>query len=256
MSDQMRVERTSLATIVTRSALAAAAGLALVAMPAPTPMAGAAAPAALARPGDGRGTPHGELFGEVAELLGLSPMEVGTRLRDGESLAEIAADQGVGQEELTATIEEAISDLLDRGAEAGRLTAIERDAGAKIVAARVDDLIAMTPADARAGRMRPPAVIAEVADLLGLSPRELGERLRGGESLAEMAEAEGVAEAEVVALIEAAALSRLAEIAAPADLTEAEQRAVEALVAERVERLVELEPTAFRGPGGWGHDDR
>lgn len=258
MSDLKRVERASLAKIMTRSALVAAAGLALGAMPALASMAGAGAtePATQARPGDGRGMPHGEMFGEVADRLGLSPMEVGARLRDGESLAEIADDQGVGQEELTATIEEAVGDRLDRGVEAGRLTATQRDAVAKILAARVDDLVEMPPAEARDGRRRPPPVVGEVADLLGLSPRELGERLRGGESLAEMAEAEGVAETEVVALIEAAALARLAEIAAQAGLTEAEQRALEDLVGARIERLVELEPTAFRGPGGWGHDDR
>ena len=257
MKTTMRPERPVMATILTRAALVAAAGMALV-LPATVGAAGSVggAPAALVQQDDGRTTGHGPVIEAVTDLLGLSPKQVGDRLRGGESLAQIAADEGVSDAELTATIEGAIADLLDQGVAAGRLTATQHDALAKIVAVRVDELIERTTANFHEARPQPPVVVGAVADLLGLEPRKLVERVRGGESLAEVAEAEGVAEAEVVAVIERAALAKLAEVAATADLSEAEEAALEELVAVHVEHVTEMEPGDFSGLHGdmFGHD--
>lgn len=254
MNETNRTERPAVRKMLTRAALIAAVGAATVALPLAT-TASAMEPAsgsALARPGERRGMPQGDAIEAVTDRLGLAPRQVGERLRDGESLAEIAAAEGVGDEELTATIEDAVGDVLDRGVEEGRLTATQRDAFEKIVTVRVGGLIERSPADLRDGqrRTRPPAVVEEVADLLGLEPRQVVERVRGGETLAEVADAEGVTEADLVAVIEEGALAKLSEIAAPADLSRAEEEALEEFVGERVEQVVEMEPGEWPGARG------
>lgn len=238
------------------AALVAAAGVAVVGLPFAAPMAGAAeAPTALsAQPGDGRGMPGGELFGEVTDLLGLGPREIVERLRGGQSLAEIGEDEGVARAELTDAVEASVGGLLDRAEAAGRLSDVQRDALGKIVAARVDDLVERVPGEG--AERRPPAVVGELADLLGLPARELGERFRGGESLAEIAAAEGVERAEVVALLERAGTDRLDEAARGVDLSAEERAALEELVGERVERIVDAEPGDLRGPGRWQERER
>lgn len=70
------------------------------------------------------GGPRDTMAG-VAELLGMEPSEVVEALRDGRSLADLAAEAGVSVEVLVDELLANHSERLDRAVENGRLTAEE-----------------------------------------------------------------------------------------------------------------------------------
>ena len=75
--------------------------------------------------GQGMGAQYGFLaanHGEVGELLGLTPEEIHALRYEGKSLAEIAAAQGVSEDELVAAILAARQEVVQQEVEAGTIT--------------------------------------------------------------------------------------------------------------------------------------
>jgi uncharacterized protein YidB (DUF937 family) len=113
----------------------------------------------LADRGHGRGDGHGRrggvrgLFGgsseELTELLGLSTDEIRAAMADGQSLADLAAEQGVDLDEVTAVLIAGIEEKIDQAVENGRIDADE--AAEKLAAAeeRVDEAVNVTADDIR-----------------------------------------------------------------------------------------------------------
>ena len=78
---------------------------------------------------------------EAADFLGLTPQEIAEGLRDGATLAEIAADNGSSGEALINHLVGVTGDRLDEAVAAGRITAEEK---AQILAnaiERITDLV-------------------------------------------------------------------------------------------------------------------
>lgn len=71
--------------------------------------------------GFGHGGPGGHL-GDVAEVLDLTEEELLAELRDGRSLEDIAADQGIGKQELIDELVTLASQRIDAAVAEGRLT--------------------------------------------------------------------------------------------------------------------------------------
>ena len=65
---------------------------------------------------------------ELAELFGLERDELRDRLREGQALADIAADQGVDLQTVSDTLVNAATEHLDEAVADGRLTQEEADA--------------------------------------------------------------------------------------------------------------------------------
>lgn len=68
-----------------------------------------------------------DLMQAVSDLIGLDPAEIRERRAGGESLAEIAAVQGVSRDDLIATIQTELEANLDEAEASGRITAEEHD---------------------------------------------------------------------------------------------------------------------------------
>jgi len=80
--------------------------------------------------GQGWGAQYGFLAANheaVGELLGLTPEEIHALRYEGKSLAEIAAAQGVSEDELVAAILEARQEVVQQRVEAGTLTQEQAD---------------------------------------------------------------------------------------------------------------------------------
>lgn len=76
--------------------------------------------------------PHGHRFGrfagpEIAEILGLEPAELRDALRDGQTVAELAAEQGVDIQTVIDGLVDAAEQRLDEAVENGRLEADRAD---------------------------------------------------------------------------------------------------------------------------------
>lgn len=93
--------------------------------------------------------------------------------------------------------------------------------------------------------------LAAAAEALGLTEDELRTRTQAGETLADVADAEGVDQADVVAALVTAEQARLDQAVVDGRLTQAQADERKAALTERItERLDEL-----CGPGGRGGDD-
>lgn len=102
--------------------------LAALAAAAPAYAQGSESPAVFwGGPADGSGPLHGYLVDAFAEALELTAEELESRISAGETLAAIAADQGVAAEDLSALWLEARQSALDAAVADGVITAEQAD---------------------------------------------------------------------------------------------------------------------------------
>ena len=87
---------------------------------------------------------RGDFAEDVSEVLGLSTEEIRSQLADGQSLADVAAAQGVETQAVVDAVVSAIQERLDAAVEAGRLTEDEAADKAEDVAEHAADLVERT----------------------------------------------------------------------------------------------------------------
>ncbi len=78
----------------------------------------------------------------AAKYLGLTPAELGTQLRSGKSLADVAKDKGKDTAGLKAAMTAAAKDRLDKAVAAGHLTKDQESAMLDRLGSKLDDVIA------------------------------------------------------------------------------------------------------------------
>jgi flagellar motility protein MotE (MotC chaperone) len=213
--------------------------------------------------GFGRGGPRG--FGPgpgldaAAETLGLTSDELVAELRSGRTLADVASTQGVNVDDLVAAIVADETAEIQARVDAGELDA---DRAAEITSSLSERVTAMVNGEKPVrgdgfGHGGPKGFGLDVAaDTLGLTVDELTAGLRSGQTLADMASAQGVSVDDLVAAIVAEAT---ADIQAKVDAGELDaDRAAEitSSLTERVTAMVNGEMPVRgdgfgrRGPGG------
>lgn len=233
------------------------------------------------RPGRGR---HGHLDHHpgvevLTDTLGMTPEELRAAFAEGKSLTDIAADQGVAVDELETALTEAATDRIDQASADDR---IDADRAAELkdeLADRIGEMMNRTPGDRLGkdgdregpdgdhgeGRGRRGPGGGEVAEFLGLTTDELRAALTEGQTLAEVAEAQGVSEGDLVAFLLDQFEERLDQAVENGrlDADEADQKLAEA--ADRIEAQINAEPGDrpeglgagnHPGHGPRGHDDR
>jgi polyhydroxyalkanoate synthesis regulator phasin len=65
---------------------------------------------------------HDEMVSIFAGKLGISESELEARLEDGESMADIAADEGLSRDEFVTMMREARAELIDQAVKDGKIT--------------------------------------------------------------------------------------------------------------------------------------
>lgn len=227
------------------------------------------------RPGRGR---HGHLdhpgVEVLTETLGMTPEELRAAFAEGKSLADIATDQGVAVDELETALTEAATDRIDQALADDR---IDADRAAELkdeLADRIGEMMNRTPGDRLGkegdregpdghhgeGRGRRGSGGGEVAEFLGLTTDELRAALTEGQTLAEVAEAQGVSEADLVAFLLDQFEERLDQAVENGrlDADEADEKLADA--ADRIEEQINAEPgdrpEGMRGGPGPGHGPR
>lgn len=94
----------------------------------------------------------GGAIDEVAKLLRLKPEEIIEKRNSGESLADIAKDQGVSKDEVVSTILETREKLLDERVKAGVITKEQEDFMLERMKSRVDERVQDPTVGPGAGR--------------------------------------------------------------------------------------------------------
>ena len=191
-------------------------------------------------PAEGR---RGHRKSEVAaEALGMTTDELREARQAGQSLAEIAAAQGVSVDTvidaLTADAEARIAEKVA----AGELTQEEADERLAGLDERVAEKVNAAPGEGGRRGFRGSRNGEAVAEALGVTTDELREARQAGQSLADVAGAQGVSVDTVVAAIVDDVEAHLAEEVAEGDLTQEEADERLAAAAERATVKVDAAP--------------
>jgi hypothetical protein len=208
--------------------------------------------------GDGpHGGLHGDAIGAAADYLGLTEQQLADQLVAGKSLAQVAAaTSGKTLDGLKAAIKAEAKADVDKDVAAGRVTAAERDAFLAAVDARIADLVDRTgfalrgPGGGPGGHHGGHGVLAAAAvtKYLGLTQAQLGEQLRAGKSLAEIAVAQGKTVAGLKDAMTADAKTHLDAEVAAGELTAAEAAQRLADLKTMLDEIVQNK--GFGHPGG------
>lgn len=163
-------------------------------------------------------------------------------------VADAAEELGVSSAELTAALKTALKNRVDAALAAGELT----QAQATGMKERID--AGEVPLAGFPGHHGGPGHGAllgldAAAGFLGITETQLQERLRAGETLAEIAQAEGKTRAGLVDALVAAATAHLDEKVAAGDLTAAQRTEILGEVESRVAEAVDGELPLGRSHG-------
>jgi hypothetical protein len=210
-------------------------------------------------PGFGRPVIANEIAA-AAKYLGLSEDALRTKLRDGQSLADIAKAQSKDVAGLQTAILDAAKADLDKAVADKKLTQSQADDLYNGLKSHIDEIVNAT------GKLRhfggpggPPirfgigADAAAAAKYLGLDESALRDKLRNGQSLADVAKAQNKDVQGLEDAIVAAQKARLDQAVSDKKLTQSEADDMLANLKSRVGDLVNAKPgdrPAFRGRRG------
>jgi uncharacterized protein YidB (DUF937 family) len=201
---------------------------------------------------------HGGFVADLdvaAEALGISEDDLRDALRDGQTIAEVAEAEGVDvQTVIDALVAEATARIDDAVAD-GDLDADDAEELKADLPDRITDLVngegfPLGPGF-RHGRLGLGADLDVAAEALGISEDDLRDALRDGQTIAEVAEAEGVDVQTVIDALVAEATARIDDAVADGDLDADDAEELKADLPDRITDLVNGEGFRF-GPGFGG----
>ncbi len=208
----MKLNRKLLKIAAPATALALiAAGGAAVALaqtggtPSSTATAQAATPSPTTTPGNGPLHPrHGPGIGEAirgevraaAQALGITPQELLQDLKGGQSIADIAKAKNVDLSTVEAAMLQPVQQRLDQALKNGKITQQQHDTVLQKAQDGIAKLVQRTGLGKgeRHGRFAQAAraELGAAAQALGITPQELLQDLKGGQSIADIAKAKNV----------------------------------------------------------------
>ena len=186
----------------------------------------------------------------------MTTQELGDALQGGQTIADVAAAQGVDISVVEQAILTDIQEHLAAEVAAGDLTQEEADARLADAGDKVTDIVNRAPGEGERGRRGPGGPRGfrnadTVAETLGLTVDELQAARQAGQSLAEVAAEQGVDVDTLVQAIVDDIETHLADEVTEGDLTQEEADARLADVEQRVTHQVNTTPgEGDRGPGG------
>jgi len=211
-------------------------------------------------PGFGRPAIANEIAA-AAKYLGLSEADLGTKLRDGQSLADIAKAQSKDLDGLKTAILDAAKADLDKAVADKKLTQSQADDIYNGLKSHIDDLVAAN-GKLRFHGPRGPGIrfgfgadTAAAAKYLGLDQSALRAKLRSGQSLADVAKAQNKDVQGLEDAIVASQKARLDQAVSDKKLTQSQADNILAKLKSRVADLVTATPAdrpAFRARRGAG----
>ena len=196
----------------------------------------------------------------VATVLGMDPATLADQLRAGDTLTDIAAAQGVPIDDVKAAIVNGATERLTAAVTDGRITQEHAD---EELAELDDNLDAIVNGELPLGRrggfghhgpagFRGAGMLESVATVLGMDPATLADQLRAGDTLTDIAAAQGVPIDDVKAAIVNGATERLTAAVSDGRITQEHADEELAELDDNLDAIVNGElPLGRRG--GFGH---
>ena len=217
--------------------------------------ADASQPADVDRPGRGS-EERAEKLAELAALLGIDAEALHEALHSGSTLADVATEQGVAVDTVIDAIVESQTDRINQAVTDGRITQEQADERLANVEERVTTSVnegrpdrgERGPRGLRGGGENAQAL----ADTLGMDVEALGEALRSGSTLADVAAQQGLSVDAVVDVIVDSKTERIEGAVADGRITQEQADERLADLEERVTTGVEegRPDRGERGPRG------
>jgi hypothetical protein len=181
----------------------------------------------------------------LGELTGLSKREIVAQLFDGKTFAQIAESHGSSGD---ALVDEVLANASDRLEDAVASGYISQERSDEILANLEEFLpkLVFGEVDWRPGHpLRRFALLDEVADTIGITVHDLRDSLAEGQSMADVAEANGVSEEALEAALMEALGVRLADLVEDDKI---EQALADEILSAAPARIDELVNHVFGGP--------
>jgi hypothetical protein len=193
----------------------------------------------------------------LAAVVGVGGAVAATQLSPSEESDAIVADAakqlGVSADELDAALKQALENRVDAALKAGTITSAQ----AAELKQRIEDgdvpLVGLGPGLGHRGGHHGFVDFSTAAGYLGLTEAQLRTKLEAGDTLAEIATAQGKTAAGLVDALVAAAKADLDEKVAAGRIMAAQRTSILADLESRLDDVVDGEFSfGFRGPGGPG----
>lgn len=151
-------------------------------------------------------------FADLAEAIGISTDDLRATLRDGQTLAEVAEANDVDPQQLVDLLVANGTERLDAAVAAGRIDQATADERKASLPDRSADLV--NGELERHARRHPgrAAAIRTAAEAIGIDADELRAALRDGQTIAQVAEANGVDPQDVIDALVAQATERITKV--------------------------------------------
>jgi len=215
---------------------------------------------------------RGEQMATVAEVIGVDAAELKAAFAAGQSVADVAEANGVALDDVVAAVVADMETHIAEHVAEGELTQDEADAKLADATDKVTERLSTVPSemgkrggdhDGRRGHGKRGEQMATVAEVIGVDAAELKAAFAAGQSVADVAEANGVALDDVVAAVVADMEAHIAEHVAEGELSQDEADAKLADATDKVTERLSTVPSEMgkrgvdhgerRGPGGRGH---
>ncbi len=214
---------------------------------------GTEAPEAESTESEGRRGNRGARAEALADILGITTDELKASMQEGNTLAEIAAAQGISEADLISQLVAASSARLDEKVAAGDLTAEEAAEKKAGLQERVTNAVNADPSERKGNRRGNRGEKAEaLGEALGLSVEELREGFAAGNSIADMAVAQGLDVDDVVDELVANAMERVDAALAEGKIDADRAAEITEGLEEKITERVNADPSerSERGRGG------
>jgi uncharacterized protein YidB (DUF937 family) len=187
----MRISRPIAVTTLAAAALAGGLGGALLLGPASADSTNTAAGTASVR-GAASAPPCREGLVDLADVIGISTDDLRAALRDGQTLAQVAETNGVDPQQVVDVLVANGTERLDAAVAAGRIDQATADERKASLPDRAADLVNGELERQAHRHPRRAAAIRTAAEAIGIDADELRAALRDRQTIAQVAEANGV----------------------------------------------------------------
>ena len=185
---------------------------------------------------------RGDCNAELAKVLGMDATMLDEKLKSGETLAKIAADQKIDVQLLTSTLEAKFYARIDKAVSDGNLPPEK----AVIIKGKTSEKVAeminkpMTEHKRRAGKGNGfMNVRNQFPALVGLhNATELEEQMKSGKTLVDIASSNGITKVKLIADVQSLMKANLAQAVKDNKITKEKSTAIESKMPQMVERMV------------------
>ncbi|WP_205683860.1 coiled-coil domain-containing protein [Brevibacillus migulae] len=176
---------------------------------------------------------------DLLKLLNLDADKLKEELQTGKSLATIAEAQGVEEDKLIDLLTKQQEEKLAEAVKAGKLTQEQADKMSENAAEKIKSLIENTHQGKGFGGGFHLKENEDLLKLLNLTAEQLREAMKAGQSLAELAQAQGVDVDDVIDLLTTQREEQLAQAVKDGKLTQEQADQKKANLEESIKKMVE-----------------